>query len=140
MSPRIRLLLAAALFLGWVSYLGFAAVTKSRAPLLSRVQAAAADAAIVVRWEGLGTRATVTRHLWGMPLEGEIDVQNLPKARGFTAPGEYLLYVVSRHGTWEVVGPQRSPGMEPLGTGPPLIYPWTEDVQKQEQYLRPLTP
>jgi hypothetical protein len=140
MSPRIRLLLAAALFLGWIAYLGFAALTKSRAPLLSRVQAASADAAVVARWDGHGTRATVTRHLWGIPLEGEIDVQNLPKARGFTTPGEYLLYVVSRHGTWEVVGPQRSPGMEPIGSGSPLIYPWTEDVQKQEGRLRPPPP
>lgn len=139
MSPRWRLILAAAAFLGWMSYLGYAALTKSRAPVISRAQAAAATAAVVANLDALGPNASVTRKLWGdAPDEGSVEFQNLSQARGFTGPGEYLIFLVPNRGAWEVVGQQRSPGADIAGLGPPLIYRWSDDVRKQEEKLRPM--
>jgi shikimate dehydrogenase len=54
MSPRWRLIIAATAFLGWLGYLSYAAATKSRAPVVSHAQAAAADAAVVVNATPVG--------------------------------------------------------------------------------------
>jgi hypothetical protein len=42
MSKRVRLIVTAGLFVGWIAWLGYTALTKSRAPTVSRAQAAAA--------------------------------------------------------------------------------------------------
>ena len=44
---RARLGVAAVLFAGWLAYLGYAAATKSRGPVVSRAQLAVASAAVV---------------------------------------------------------------------------------------------
>ena len=145
MNPRVRLILAAAAFLGWLGYLGYAAATKSRAPIVSHIQAAAAKAAVVADVtagpEGRPSAGVVAEKLWGDAAPaGPVEIVNLPGTRGFGGPGKYLLYLVRVQGEWAVVGPQRfhSPGDSIKDTSAaPLIYPWSDDVRKQDEKLRP---
>lgn len=44
---RVRLIAAAALFVGWLSWLGYTALTKSHSPVVSHAQAAGAAVAVV---------------------------------------------------------------------------------------------
>lgn len=135
MSAKLRLVLAAAAFLGWLGWLGYAALTKSRDPIVSRAQAAAATCAIVAEVTALDKPVQALELLWGETPVGDGPV-NLADAKGFTGPGKYLLYLAPRIGGWGVVGQQRSPGNDLSGFGPPLIYPWTDDVRKQAEALK----
>jgi hypothetical protein len=142
MNPRLRLILAAVAFLGWLGYLGYAAATKSRAPIVSHIQAAAAEAAVVAEvTEGAKDKpspaAVVTEQLWGDGPTGPVEVVNLPGTRGFVGSGKYLLYLVRVHEGWAVVSPPRSPEDRNKDTPTtPLIYPWSDDVRKQAEKLR----
>jgi hypothetical protein len=139
MSPRWRLILAAAAFVAWMGWLGYAALVKSDDPIVSHAQAAAAPVAVVAEVPagdgGPGRTATVVEAWSGEnPPAGEITVSNLPRAGGFAGPGQYLLYLKPAGEAWELVGPQRSPGSDPGGA--PLIYPWTPGVRAQAENLR----
>jgi hypothetical protein len=136
-SGRVRLFLAATLFICWIAYLGYAAAMKSRAPIVSHIQASAASAAVVAEVNSLDAKPKVTEKLWGDMPEGEIEVLNLSEARGFVGPGKYLLYLERRHAMWLIVGQQRSPGNDLSGVGKPLIYPWSDDVRVQAEKLKP---
>jgi hypothetical protein len=155
MSPRWRLIVAAGLLVGWLGVLSYTALTKSHAPIVSHAQAAAARQAVV---------ALVTADAEGKPqprvkvleslLDGspaadtELYVPNLPEARGFRGSGAYLLLLTEnpllRRFTIDgidlpaltLVGPQRSPGHDLAGLGPPLIYQWNDEVRKQFDNLR----
>ena len=136
MSPRWRFVLAAAAFLGWLGYLGYAAVTKSRAPAVSHIQSAAADAAVVAELgDGPPATVAVVERLWGQGPEGSVDVLNLANARGYAGPGKYLLYLGHFRDGWAVVGGQRSPG-DAVDGSVALIYPWSEDVRVQAEKLK----
>jgi hypothetical protein len=139
MSPRIRLILAAVAFVAWLSWLGYAALTKSRAPIVSHAQSAAADGAVVAEVKELAPTAFVEEKLWGdVPTAGRVEVMNLAEAKGFAGPGKYLLYLTRRGDRWAVVGPQRSPGSDLSNlVGPFLIYPWDDHVRKQAEALKP---
>jgi len=136
MSQRWRLILAAAAFLGWIAYLGYAAATKSRAPIVSHIQAAVATGEVVVDVETLDKPVIVAEKLAGDGPEGTVEVLNLSDAKGFAGPGKYLIYLERRHGGWFVVGQQRSPGNDLANVGQPLIYPWSDGVRKQAEKLR----
>jgi hypothetical protein len=148
MKRRGLLVLAAAAFLGWMAYLGFAALAKSRAPVVSRAQAAAYRHAVVATVEADGDhprKKVVVRESLspGGPAAGtEIEVENLPAATprgGYTGPGDYLLLL--SEAPFVVVGQQRSPGNDLAGVGPPLVYRWSDDVRKQfEKLPRPGEP
>ena len=151
MTPRVRLLVAAALFVGWLGWLGFTAVTKSRAPVVSRAQAAGADAVVVADLtageDGAPAAvATVIESLReGGPAAGSIVVANLPKASGYSGPGKYLLLLnkdaPDGPPLYRLTGQQRSPGADMADVGPPRIYPWTDktadDMRKQVKKLFP---
>jgi hypothetical protein len=135
---RLWLILAAVAFIGWLSYLGYAALTKSRAPTISRAQVAAAKHAIVATVEEEGgkprSKVKVNEALWGKgPSNGtEVEIENLTSATdkgGFVGPGEYLLLLTDA--PFRVVGQQRSPGHDLAHTGPPLIYRWTDGLRKE---------
>lgn len=135
---RLWLILAAVAFIGWLSYLGYAALTKNRSPTISRAQLAAARSAVVAAVEEEAgkprARVKVLELLWGKaPTSGtEIEVDNLPSATdkgGFVGPGEYLLLLTDP--PFRVVGQQRSPGNDLAHTGPPLIYRWTDGLKKE---------
>lgn len=79
-------------------------------------------------------------HANGPEAGTKIGVTNLPACNGFSGPGEYLLLLnrddgatLDGHPVYTVVGQQRSPGAELEGVGPPMIYSWNADVEKQVQ-------
>jgi hypothetical protein len=150
MSRRWALILAAVLFIGWLSYLGYAALVKNRGPVISRAQAAAATHAIVAEVkpgpDGKPQhRVTVSEVLRGDGVNPSRDlfISNLANVQGFDGPGEYLLLLVADPRaqdhklnadqllTFAVMGQQRSPGHDIAGVGPPLVYRATDDVRNQ---------
>ena len=154
MSRRWRLVLASVAFVGWLSYLGYAALTKNRGPAVSRVQAAAANLAIVAEVNAGPDgkplpQVKIVEVLRGVgPAAGtKIEIANLPAPPSFKGEGKYLLLLnpephwrgsqdeASRTPVFSIVGQQRSPGNDLSGVGPPLIYPWTDDVRQQYDNL-----
>jgi hypothetical protein len=81
------------------------------------------------------------------PVAGtKIGVRNLPDSAGYTGPDDngYLLLLkkdddllIDGHPSYVLVGQQRSPGADLEGVGPPMIYPWSEDVRRQVMRLFP---
>jgi hypothetical protein len=120
-----------ALLVGWLSWLGYTALTKSHAPIVSRAQAAAATMAVraKVTTGNKDLRATFVRaplktqtELKGEddkpafivtvvepltpnapPKDTQIRVANLPRCNGYTGEGEYLL-LLARDGDATVDG------------------------------------
>jgi len=148
MSKRVRLIVAAVLFVGWLGWLSIAAITKSRAPTVSRAQAAVATVPVVAKLKTgengkPETTATVVERIKedGPAVGTEIVVTNLSEATGFSGPGPYLLLLTSvksdGQSNYLLVGQQRSPGTDLTDVGPPKIYPWSEDVRKQVVRLFP---
>ena len=140
-SPRLRLIVAAALFFGWMAWLGYAAVSKSHGPVVSRAQAAGATQVIEAKIEAGADHkpqptVTVVQSLKGDLKPGTtVEVINLDDAAGFAEAGNYLL-LLSKSRTsdaYQVVGPQRSPGDNLVGK--PVIYPWAEGVPEQAAHL-----
>jgi hypothetical protein len=132
------LILASAAFLAWMGYLGYAAISRSRAPVVSHIQSAAAEAAVVAELaDGPAPHVTVVEKLWGDDAPaGTVEVVNFTNTRGFAGPGKYLLYLVRAHDGWAVVPAQRSPG-DAVDLSATLIYAWSEDVRKQVERLKP---
>src|SRR5262245_60973394 len=142
MSRRLRLVVAATLFVGWLSYLGYAALTKNRGPVISRAQAAAARYAVVAEIEerdgkpGKKVKVREVLSANGPAANTEIEVENLPSATdksGFTGAGKYLLLITEP--PYYVVGQQPSPGNDVSGVAPPLVYRWSDSVRKQFEKL-----
>ena len=153
-SQRIRLVLAALLFFGWLSWLGYSALAKNRGPIVSRVQAAAAAHAVVgevtVGADGKPAQEVkiVENFAEGGPAAGsEIYLVNGAEAKGFDGPGQYLL-LLSANSTargipingkevalYSLVGLQRSPGYKLAGTGSPTIYKLTPEIRTQAEKL-----
>ena len=120
-SGRVRLFIAAVLFIGWLGWLAVTALTKSREPVVSRAQAAAAGVPVRAKLEMAepDRESLLLRHTPNgqvvTPLKGQADkpafvvevvenlhangpaagtkigVTNLPACAGYTGPGEYLL-------------------------------------------------
>ncbi len=151
-SKRLRLVVAFALFIGWMCYLGYAALTKSHGPIVSHAQAAAAEVAVVTEVQVSADakpdmKVKVVEALSpGAPPPGtDLYVVNLPEVRGFEGPGQYLLLLLPdnffrpKNGNvlppFLVVGQLRSPGNDLSGVGKPAIYRWNEDVRKQYEKL-----
>lgn len=150
MSHRWRLILAAVLFIGWLSYLGYTALTKNRSPVISRIQAAAAKYAVVaevsVTAQGKPDPKIKVDESLGpaqLPAGSNQFVTNIADASGFEGPGQYLLFLTEdpSHDRIEtdgaktrpltIVGQQRSPGNDLTGVGPPKVYRWTDGVRRQ---------
>jgi len=141
-SKRMRLFVALSLFIAWMGYLGYAALTKSHSPIVSHAQAAAAEVAVVadVEADQDGKPAmkvkVVETLLTGGPQAGtSLFVVNLPDARGFEGPGQYLLLLIPDLPQYYVVGQIRSPGNDLANVGKPAIYRWNDDVRKQYEKL-----
>jgi len=151
-----RLLIAAALFLGWISWLSYSALVKNRGAVISQAQAAAASRPVAAELTAgpdgkPEAHAKVTEAFAeASPTPGtEIYVANLPDTKGFDGPGQYLLLLnpdaagrtVPVNGKelplYSVVGLQRSPGYELAASGSPVIYRMTEEVRAQVKKLYP---
>ncbi|MGL6095270.1 MAG: hypothetical protein ACRC7O_05655 [Fimbriiglobus sp.] len=138
---RIRVVVAAAAFLGWLGWLGFAVTQRGSVPLVSVGQLTGATHVVVAEVAADGTlpasTATVKHVLRGAGLiAGDtIPVPNLPAAQppigGFPGHGEYLLALTSDGRTFRVAGLPASPGYEPSTAARPVIYPWTDDIRRQ---------
>ena len=153
-GAKVRLIVAAALFVGWLAWLGYTAATKNRGPVVSHVQAAA-TAHVIVGEITLGPgdkpalEVKVIESLKaGSPAAGTtIFVANLSDAKGFEGPGEYLLLLsenplprsIPVNGQelpmHALVGVQRSPGYEL--SGGPMIYRMSNEVRTQVKKLFP---
>ncbi len=127
MTPRVRLIIATALFVGWLGWLGFTALTKSRAPVVSRAQAAGATVPVVVelttgedgrevfllrqhqpfptphkeKADRPAIVAAVVESFNDGPEKGiQIAVTDLPNCTGYTGPGQYLLLLNKVEGAY----------------------------------------
>lgn len=142
-AARARMIAAAALFLGWMGWLSYAALTKDRGPVVSHALAAAATHPVKAQVEAgadgkPSERVTVRDPLRaaGLAAGTGLDVRNLPAADGFTGAGEYLLLLVKDPASdaYSLAVPPRSPGHEPPSTRP-VVYPWGAGVEAQANAL-----
>jgi len=153
-GAKVRLIVAAALLVGWLAWLGYTAATKNRGPVISPVQAAA-TAHVIVGEITVGPddkpalEVKVVESLkTGSPAAGAtIFVTNLSDAKGFDGPGEYLLLLsenpqprlIPVNGQelpmHTLVGMQRSPGYEL--SGGPTIYRMSNEIRAQVKKLFP---
>jgi len=134
-AAKLRLLLAAALFLGWIGYLGYLAATATRPVVLSRPQFLLSTFDVIAEVKDRDGKpdpiVEVREVRWpaGSKLDGTITVTNLPESVGWTGPGRYILalFKVGKH--FEVVAIPRSPGYRPSEHRPEIrpepvrIYP-----------------
>jgi hypothetical protein len=145
-NQRRLLILAAGLFLAWIGWLAYLAITATRPIVLSRPQFLVSDLDVIAQVEetktGVNHEATVKEVYW--PLQGrpvssgdKIVLTNLEGCTGWQGPGRYILAL--HHGTEgnEVVAPGKSPGFPPaspeLGqtVARPRIYPVTSETIRQ---------
>ena len=149
---RIRLVVAAALFLGWLGYLGYAVSRKGTVQIVSRAQLTAASVLVVAKIESSpdgtpSSLATVVQVL-GDPTDkpsGAIEVLNLPSAATplpvvgesrVPPAGEYLIPLVKAgEKAYRIAGLPKSPGLEAVTPDRPLVYPWADDVRAQLRTL-----
>jgi hypothetical protein len=131
---RVRLLAASTLLAAWIGWLGFQAWTRGRDyPVLSHSQFLVSTLDVIAEVRaaadgGPDPVVTLRRAHWPTgqdELAGRsITVANLPAARGYRGPGEYILPLIGGDGPQEyrVAGLPPSPGFE---TVPALysIYP-----------------
>ncbi len=147
-GARIRLVLAALAFFGWLAWLATAVWKNGNVPVVSRAQLTAATCLVLADLtlddQNLPvSKIAVTSVISGTgPAVGEtVDVINLPKA---IAAGKYATPVPGVHaiplsktpdGAYRIAGLPPSPGYNVTEPDRPLIYPWNEDVKKQLRSL-----
>jgi len=140
MSGRtLRLIILGGLFVGWVGWLGWQ-TRDARGVTISRSQIAVATelvlADVEVGPDGLPQKQVRNVEPLGPGERLEtLDLTNLANAQGFRGSGRYLL-PLNKFGEIRIVSmPPRSPGVEREYR--PLIYPWSDRVQRQLEQLRP---
>lgn len=147
-GARIRLIVAALAFAGWMAWLAAAVLDKGHVDPVSRAQLTEATILVVAKIEPNAdgkpnSPVKVVRKIGSTgPAEGsEIEIENLLKAeipgKGFPGDGEYLLPLVSREGIiFSIAGLPRSPGYEAVSNPlHPAIYPWNDATQIQLKKL-----
>jgi hypothetical protein len=127
-----------------MGYLGYAALAKSRSPIVSHSQAAAASLAIVgeLQADERGKPRPHVKVVESLTANGpstgaDLFISNLgDDVRGFEGAGQYLLLL--KLPSYELVAQLRSPGTpESAGGRRPAVYRWSEDVRKQYEKLQP---
>jgi hypothetical protein len=153
---RLRLAVAAALFVGWLSWLVYLAATGTDDVVLSRSQFLVANVHVVAELSGdkaPDAEAVVKKvYKWAAggtaPAPGEsITVANLPECKdhGWAGPGDYILALLTSTSgtkvTYVVAPTPRTPGY-PFGKslpanrpGPPRIYPATPSRIRQLEQI-----
>lgn len=143
---RLILIVAAALYLAWLSWLALTVSEKGTVQIVSRAQLAAAThwvvAEVSVGPDGVpnGT-AKIMETLRGEPLPASLEIENLtaaatplPVAGNSRTPpnGEYLIPLTkTADGKFRIAGLPRSPGYDAREFDRPVIYPWNEAVKRQ---------
>lgn len=144
---RLRLLLAALAFFGWMAWLAVTVWNKGTVQIVSTAQLTEATHIVVatVTTSEAGDalpKVTVTKVLRvpaGEQIPGEIEVTRLDKAvtplaindSRRIAAGEYVLPLVKSQLGYAIAGLPRSPGFEGAVLEQPIVYPWTDDVKIQ---------
>ncbi len=147
-GTRIRLIVAAVAFAGWMVWLMLAVLDKGTADPISRAQLTEASvlvaAEVVAGPDGKPSgKVKIAQRIGdaGPPVGTEIEVANLPQAvvpnKGFPGPGTYLLALVTRDNLiYTIAGLPRSPGYEAIPNPPhPSIYPWSDATRAQLRSL-----
>ncbi len=146
--PRIRLVVAATIFVAWLGWLAYLAITQANPMVVSRSQIMAATNFVVAEVTvdpetGLPERTVkVVEDLRPgvQPLAGNLLVVNLreariPKAKEFKSGVRYLLPLTAAPGgRYELTLQPRSPGQDAIDYQRvrPWAYPWDSDeVRKQ---------
>ena len=144
---RIRLVIAAVLFFGWLAWLGVAVGQKGTVQIVSSAQLTAATHIVVgtVTLDASGRAdpkvqiREVFRSLDADKIQGGITIERVDKcvtplpvngSRDLAA-GDYLFLLIKDGTTFRVAGLPRSPGVEASTPERPIAYPWTEDVKAQ---------
>ena len=126
-NQRLRLILAAGLFITWIGFLAFLAATSTRPVVLSHSQFLTSEFDIIAQIKegnhGPDSRVIVDEVSWPTQenenlKDKEIAITNLPlieKRDGWEGPGRYILPLKkTKADTFEVVSLPMSPGYEPL--------------------------
>ena len=148
MSPRMRLLVAACLFIGWIGYLAYLVAITRHPVILSRPQFLVADVYVLAELDGSqdspNRTIRVRKVYWpkeDADLEGkEITVDYLDKCgkdNGWIGTGNYIVPLTKKSADgYALTEIPLSPGFYPDIKTPNFlrIYPATE--QAQEQLMR----
>jgi hypothetical protein len=152
MKPaRIRLVIAALLFFGWLGWLGYLAWFKTNPVVVSHSQVMAATNFVVAEVTIDPDTGEPRREVRiaedlrpaGDRLAGDVKVANLKDARiagggGFQANTKYLLPLTRRGNDFELTPPPRAPGSDAPVRGRPWAYRWDDpEVRKQFEALVP---
>jgi hypothetical protein len=143
--PKARLVVAALLFVGWVSYLGYLVWRTQDLVVVSRSQAIMAHLVLVgdvgADQEGRPAAVVVKSVLWARAtadrqLAGKEIVVDWPNAiRGYDGPGEYLLLLNDSVGDRFHVTPL--PTVPGFAGGEARIYRATDDALSQVREVLP---
>ncbi|MCE9532161.1 MAG: hypothetical protein K8T89_13730 [Planctomycetes bacterium] len=141
-AARLRLIVAATLFVGWLFYLGYLALGHGKAVVVSRSQllqtVSAVKAEVTLNSAGKpNSRVEIRETIAGSPLDaGEIEIENmgeakLPGGKPLQVGGTFVLLLEnSRVGKFRIAAPS-------TGQGPDsssklfLVYPWSQEVDGQ---------
>ncbi len=140
-NPQFRwLVLFAGLFVAWIGWLAYLAITATRPIVLSRPQFLVSKLDVIAEVHannGKPAPEVVVREVhWSAKdiekLEGKIiKVVNLSQCEGYTGPGLYILPLVNDKGDEYLVARiPLSPGFNPF-TSNPRIYPKTPETLRQ---------
>jgi hypothetical protein len=146
---RLRLAVAATMFVGWLSWLVYLAATGTDDVVLSRPQFLVANVHVLAELtegkNGPNEEVTVKELFWDVRGENKlrpgtkIEIVNLAecKEQGWSGSGEYILALMTERDKYRVAPTPRTPGY-PYGRntpanrpGPPRIYPYTPSRIRQ---------
>ncbi len=139
---RYRLILAALLFLGWLGWLGYLALDHAKAVVVSHSQLLVASYVIVgeITLDASGKpspdiKIIESSDARALPKGRTFAVENLdeirlPSGKAVSSNGAYLLLVV-QIGTQRFQVARAPKATSPEPGHPPVIYPWTDEVERQ---------
>jgi hypothetical protein len=141
---RRRLILAAGLFVAWIGWLAYLAVTATRPTVLSHSQFLVSELDVIAQVtqgpRGPDPQVTVEEVRWpaqdNEKLKGRkitiVNLDTFEERDGWTGPGHYILPLKRRNeDSFMVVSPPMSPGFDPIKARPPRIYRETPETLRQ---------
>jgi hypothetical protein len=145
-NPQVRrLIVAAGLFVAWISILALLAATSSQPVVLSRPQFLVSNLDVIVQIDGNdknepSREVTVIELHWPQNekavWEGrKITVMNLSQCAGWEGPGLYILPLEKKGDSFVVAWPAPSPGFEP-SKAKPHIYRETPETLRQLKAIK----
>jgi hypothetical protein len=157
-KARLKLVVAAVLFAGWIGYLAYLVVglaqqepagPDGKPVVLSRPQFLVATLVVTAEVEDRTdrpTRAIVKAVHWPQNAETAalvdqtVEVRNLARSEGLNEAGRYILPLWSERDTFQVAPTPPSPGYPPGGpsreAGPSRVYLSTPHTQEQLEQIR----